>query len=197
EVIRPLERAHSRSGGLSILFGNLAPDGAVIKTGAVDPSIRVFRGPAVVFDSQDSAIAAIALGKVKPGDVVVIRYEGPKGGPGMPEMLSPTSAIAGMGLDKEVALITDGRFSGATRGICVGHVSPEAAEGGPIALIQPGDMIEIDLPNRRIHLDVPEEELNRRRAAWVEPEPKVKGGYIRRYTRLVTSASTGAVFREV
>ncbi|MEW9033449.1 MAG: dihydroxy-acid dehydratase [Planifilum fimeticola] len=197
EVIRPLERAHSRSGGLSILFGNLAPDGAVIKTGAVDPSIRVFRGPAVVFDSQDSAIAAIALGKIKPGDVVVIRYEGPKGGPGMPEMLSPTSAIAGMGLDKEVALITDGRFSGATRGICIGHVSPEAAEGGPIALIQPGDMIEIDLPNRRIHLDVPEEELERRRAAWVEPEPKVKGGYLRRYTRLVTSASTGAVFREV
>lgn len=196
EVIRPLEKAHSKTGGLAVLYGNLAPDGAVIKTGAVDPSIQKFRGPAVVFESQDEALAGIMLGKVKSGDVVVIRYEGPKGGPGMPEMLAPTSAIAGMGLGKEVALITDGRFSGATRGISIGHISPEAAEGGVIAVVEPGDIIEIDLPNRRIHLDVPDEVIQERLAKWQEPEPKVKAGYLRRYTRLVTSASTGAVLRE-
>jgi len=197
EVIRPLEKAYSQTGGLAILYGNLAPDGAVIKTGAVDPSIQKFRGPAVVFESQEDALAGIMLGKVKSGDVVVIRYEGPKGGPGMPEMLAPTSAIAGMGLGKEVALITDGRFSGATRGISIGHISPEAAEGGVIAVVEPGDMIEIDLPNRRIHLDVPDEVIQERLAKWQEPEPKVKGGYLRRYARLVTSASTGAVLREI
>jgi len=197
EVIRPLDKAHSKTGGLAILYGNLAPNGAVIKTGAVDPSIQKFRGPAVVFESQEDALAGIMLGKVKSGDVVVIRYEGPKGGPGMPEMLAPTSAIAGMGLGKEVALITDGRFSGATRGISIGHISPEAAEGGVIAVVEPGDMIEIDLPNRRIHLDVPDEVIQERLAKWQEPEPKVKGGYLRRYARLVTSASTGAVLREI
>jgi dihydroxy-acid dehydratase len=197
EVIRPLDKAYSKTGGLAILYGNLAPNGAVIKTGAVDPSIQKFRGPAVVFESQEDALAGIMLGKVKSGDVVVIRYEGPKGGPGMPEMLAPTSAIAGMGLGKEVALITDGRFSGATRGISVGHISPEAAEGGVIAVVEPGDIIEIDLPNRRIHLDVPDDVIQERLAKWQEPEPKVKGGYLRRYARLVTSASTGAVLRDL
>lgn len=196
EVIHPLEHAYSETGGLSVLYGNLAPDGAVIKTGAVDPSVKRFRGPAVVFESQDSAIAGIALGKVKAGDVVIIRYEGPKGGPGMPEMLAPTSAIAGMGLGKEVALITDGRFSGATRGISIGHVSPEAAEGGPIALVQPGDLIEVDLVHGTIHLEVPEEELAERRKQWQAPKPNVEGTFLRRYAHLVTSANTGAVLKD-
>lgn len=196
EVIHTLDNAYSETGGISILYGNLAPDGAVIKTGAVDPSVKVFRGPAVVFDSQDSALAGIALGKVKAGDVVIIRYEGPKGGPGMPEMLSPTSAIVGMGLGKDVALITDGRFSGATRGICIGHVSPEAAEGGPIALIQSGDIIEIDLVRGTLHLEVPEDELKLRREQWKQPKPKVEGAFLRRYAHLVTSANTGAILKE-
>lgn len=197
EVIRPLDKAYSKTGGLSVLYGNLAPNGSVIKTGAVDPSVKTFRGTAVIFDSQDAALAGIALGKVKAGDVVIIRYEGPKGGPGMPEMLSPTSAIAGMGLGKDVALITDGRFSGATRGISIGHVSPEAAEGGPIALVEAGDVIEIDLIKRTIHLDVTDDELARRKQRWKQPETKVEGAFLRRYAHLVTSANTGAILRDV
>jgi dihydroxy-acid dehydratase len=196
-VIKQVEEAYSQTGGLKILYGNLAPDGAVIKAGAVDPLITKFSGEAIVFESQDSALAGIALGKVKAGHVVIIRYEGPKGGPGMPEMLSPTSAIVGMGLGKDVALITDGRFSGATRGICIGHVSPEAAGGGPIALVQSGDRIEIDLESGTLHLDVPEEELASRRAQWQPPEVQVEGRYLRRYANLVTSANTGAVLRDV
>ncbi|NMA71727.1 MAG: dihydroxy-acid dehydratase, partial [Firmicutes bacterium] len=156
EVIRPLERAYSPEGGLAVLFGNLAPLGAVLKTGAVDPEITVHEGPAVIYDSQEEAAEGIARGEVQPGDVVVIRYEGPKGGPGMPEMLAPTSALVGRGLGKSVALITDGRFSGGTRGICLGHISPEAAEGGPLALVEPGDRIRIDIPNRRLELLVDE-----------------------------------------
>lgn len=197
EVIHTLENAYSETGGLSILYGNLAPNGAVIKTGAVDPSVKKFRGPAVVFESQDAAIAGIALGKVKAGDVVIIRYEGPKGGPGMPEMLSPTSAITGMGLGKDVALITDGRFSGATRGISIGHVSPEAAEGGTIALVESGDIIEIDLIERTLHLEVSEEELKRRKENWQAPKKEIQGAFLRRYAHLVTSANTGAILRDV
>lgn len=195
EVIRTKDNPYSPVGGLSVLFGNIAPNGAVIKVGAVDPSIKVFEGEAIVFNSQEEALEGIDSGKVKKGHVVVIRYEGPKGGPGMPEMLAPTSKIVGMGLGKDVALITDGRFSGATRGICIGHVSPEAAEGGPIAFVENGDKIIIDLPNRKIHLDVSEEELERRKANWKEPEPKVKTGYLARYSKLVTSANTGGVMK--
>lgn len=194
-VIRPIEEPYLSSGGLCILFGNLAPDGAVIKTGAVDPSIRCFEGRAVIFESQEEAVEGIKSGKVRRGDVVVIRYEGPKGGPGMVEMLAPTSAIVGMGLGKDVALITDGRFSGGTRGICVGHISPEAAAGGPIALLQDGDIIRIDLDERRIDVLLSQEELERRRTMWCPPEPKVKHGWLARYSKLVTSANTGAVLR--
>ncbi|HWI66064.1 MAG TPA: dihydroxy-acid dehydratase [Symbiobacteriaceae bacterium] len=194
-VIRPVDAPYSATGGLAMLFGNLAPDGAVLKVGAVDPAIQVFRGRAVVFESQEEALIGIFGGKVEPGHVVVIRYEGPKGGPGMPEMLAPTSAIAGMGLGKSVALITDGRFSGGTRGICLGHISPEAAEGGPIGLIHDGDEIEIDIPGRRLTLEVPAEELKRRAAEWRQPEPKVKTGWLGRYARMVTSANTGAVLK--
>lgn len=197
EVIHPIENAYSETGGLSVLYGNLAPNGAVIKTGAVDPSVKTFRGPAVVFDSQDSALAGIALGRVKKGNVVIIRYEGPKGGPGMPEMLSPTSAIVGMGLGKDVALITDGRFSGATRGICIGHVSPEAAEDGTIALVEPGDIISIDLVNRTLELEVSELVLEQRRKNLKKPEKKIEGAFLRRYAHLVTSANTGAILRDV
>ncbi|GAB7389079.1 dihydroxy-acid dehydratase [Bacillaceae bacterium] len=195
EVIRPLENPHSEQGGLAVLFGNLAPDGAIIKVGAVDPSVKRHTGPAVCFDSQEEAIAGITGGKVKEGDVVVIRYEGPKGGPGMPEMLSPTSLIVGMGLGTKVALITDGRFSGASRGISIGHISPEAAEGGPIAFIEDGDIIEIDLIERRLELKVSEEELAKRKANWKGFEPKVKTGYLARYSKLVTSASTGGIMK--
>lgn len=194
-VIRPIEEPYLPSGGLCILYGSLAPDGAVIKTGAVDPSIRRFEGQAVIFESQEEAVEGIKSGKVKRGDVVVIRYEGPKGGPGMVEMLAPTSAIVGMGLGKDVALITDGRFSGGTRGICVGHISPEAAAGGPIALLRDGDILRIDLDERRIDVLIPQEELERRRAMWQPPEPKVKHGWLARYSKLVTSANTGAVLR--
>ncbi|MCS7253970.1 MAG: dihydroxy-acid dehydratase [Armatimonadota bacterium] len=192
-VIRSVEAPHLSSGGLCILFGNLAPDGAVIKTGAVDPSIRRFEGRAVIFESQEEAVEGIKSGKVKRGDVVVIRYEGPKGGPGMVEMLAPTSAIVGMGMGKDVALITDGRFSGGTRGICVGHISPEAAAGGPIALLRDGDIIRIDLDERRIDVLIPQEELDKRRSEWRPPKPKVVGGWLARYSKLVTSANTGAV----
>ncbi|EKN66174.1 dihydroxy-acid dehydratase [Neobacillus bataviensis LMG 21833] len=194
-VIRSKDNPYSKVGGLSILFGNIAPDGGVIKVGAVDPSIKTFLGEAIVFESQDEAQENINNGTVKSGHVVVIRYEGPKGGPGMPEMLAPTSAIAGRGLDKEVALITDGRFSGASRGISIGHISPEAAEGGPIAFVQNGDKILIDLEGRSIELLVDDEVLAERRRSWVQPEPKIKSGYLAKYAKLVTSANTGGVMK--
>ena len=193
EVIRPWERAYSAKGGLAILFGNLAPDGCVVKAAGVAPSMMKFTGPAVIFDSQEDANTGILAGKVKPGDVVVIRYEGPRGGPGMQEMLAPTAAIAGRGLGESVALITDGRFSGATRGGAIGHVSPEAAAGGPIALIQPGDLIEIDIPERKLSLLVDSETLEHRRANWSPRPPTIKSGYLSRYAAMVTSANTGAV----
>lgn len=195
EVIHTIDNPYRETGGLAILKGNLAPDGAVVKEAAVAPEMLYHEGPAKVFESEEEVTEAIYSGKVEKGDVLVIRYEGPKGGPGMREMLSPTSSIAGMGLDKDVALITDGRFSGATRGASIGHVSPEAMEGGPIALIQNGDIIRIDIKNRKLDVLLSEEELSRRRANWQKPEPKVKSGYLSRYARLVTSASTGAVLR--
>ncbi|AWW28268.1 MULTISPECIES: dihydroxy-acid dehydratase [unclassified Acetobacterium] len=196
EVIRPLENPYSLTGGLAVLFGNLAPDGGVVKQGAVAPEMLKHKGPARVFNSEEEATSAIKAGKIVAGDVVIIRYEGPKGGPGMREMLFPTSAIAGMGLDKEVALITDGRFSGATRGACIGHVSPEAAAGGTIGLIEEGDIIAIDIVNRSLAVKVDDAVLAKRKAAWVPLEPKIKTGYLSRYARLVTSASTGAVFEK-
>lgn len=196
DVIRSVDDAYSPTGGIAILRGNLAPDGAVVKKGAVAPEMLVHSGPARVFNSEEAAVEAILGGRIKPGDVIVIRYEGPKGGPGMREMLTPTSAIAGMGLDKDVALITDGRFSGATRGASIGHVSPEAAEGGPIALVQEGDIIKININQGQLILEVPAEELNRRRQEWCPLEPKVKSGYLARYAQLVSSASSGAVFKK-
>lgn len=195
QVIRTKDNPYSAVGGLSVLFGNIAPDGSVIKVGAVDPSIKVFKGEAIVFDSQEAAQENIDNGTVKEGHVVVIRYEGPKGGPGMPEMLAPTSAIQGRGLGTKVALITDGRFSGASRGISIGHISPEAAEGGPIALVENGDIIEINLPNRTINLQVSDEVLAERRAKLPVFEPKIKRGWLARYSKLVTSASTGGVMK--
>ncbi|MCD8374617.1 MAG: dihydroxy-acid dehydratase [Oscillospiraceae bacterium] len=193
ELIRPIDNPYSATGGIAVLRGNLAVDGCVVKQSAVAPEMMVHSGPARVFDSEEDAIAAIYARKINPGDVVVIRYEGPKGGPGMREMLNPTSAIVGMGLGESVALITDGRFSGATRGACIGHISPEAAAGGTIALVEEGDEIAIDIPNCKIELCVPDDELARRRAAWVCPEPKIKTGYLARYAKLVTSADKGAV----
>jgi dihydroxy-acid dehydratase len=195
KVIRRKEDPYSPVGGLSVLFGNLAPNGGVIKVGAVDPSIKQFEGEAIIFESQDEAQEGIDSGLVREGHVVVIRYEGPKGGPGMPEMLAPTSSIAGRGLSTKVALITDGRFSGATRGISIGHISPEAAEGGPIAFVKEGDKISIDLVKRTIHLQVSDAELESRKNNWVKPEPKVKSGYLARYSKLVTSANTGGVLK--
>lgn len=195
QVIRRKENPYSPVGGLSVLFGNIAPEGGVIKVGAVDPSIKEFTGEAIVFDSQEASQEAIDNGTVREGHVVVIRYEGPRGGPGMPEMLAPTSAIQGRGLGTKVALITDGRFSGASRGISIGHISPEAADGGPIALVENGDIIAIDLINRTIELQVSEEELVRRRADLQPFEPKIKKGYLARYSKLVTSASTGGVMK--
>jgi dihydroxy-acid dehydratase len=195
DVIRPLDNPYSERGGLAVLFGNLAPNGSVLKTGAVHSSMHQFRGPAVIFESEESAAAGVLEGKVKAGDVVVIRYEGPRGGPGMQEMLAPTANIMGRGLGESVALITDGRFSGATRGACIGHVSPEAAAGGPIALVRPGDTIRIDIPNRKLELEVPEAELAKRRAAWKRPPPKIDYGYLARYASQVTSADTGAVLK--
>ena len=193
EIIRPLDNPYSKTGGIAVLKGNLAPDGCVVKQAAVAPEMMVHEGPARVFDCEDDAIAAIYAGKIVAGDVVVIRYEGPKGGPGMREMLNPTSAIAGMGLDKDVALITDGRFSGATRGASIGHVSPEAASGGPIGLVEEGDRIAIDIPGRSITLKVSDAELAARKARWVCPEPRIKTGYLARYAKLVSSADRGAV----
>lgn len=193
DVIRTKDNPYSPVGGLSVLYGNIAPEGSVIKVGAVDPSIKKFVGEAIVFDSQDEAQEAIDDGTVKAGHVVVIRYEGPKGGPGMPEMLAPTSAIMGRGLGTEVALITDGRFSGASRGISIGHMSPEAAEGGPIALIKNGDTIEIDLPNRTMNVNVSDQELAERAKDLPPFEPKIKTGWLARYSKLVTNASRGGV----
>lgn len=195
EVIRSKENPYSPVGGLSILYGNIAPDGSVIKVGGVDPDIKSFTGKAICFNSHDEAVAAIDDGRVQKGHVVVIRYEGPKGGPGMPEMLAPTSSIVGRGLGRDVALITDGRFSGATRGIAVGHISPEAAAGGPLALVEDGDEITIDLTNRTLNLLVSEEELAKRRENLPKFEFKVKKGWLARYTALVTSANTGGIMR--
>jgi dihydroxy-acid dehydratase len=192
-VIRPLGHPYHAQGGIAILKGNLAPDGGVVKQSAVDPQMLVNEGVARVFDAEEAATQAILDGKIKPGDILVIRYEGPKGGPGMREMLTPTSAIAGMGLDKEVALLTDGRFSGGTRGAAIGHISPEAAEGGPIALIKEGDRIKIDIPAKTLTLLMDEAELARRRESWRAPEPKIKHGYLSRYSRMVSSGSQGAV----
>ena len=193
EIIRPFEDPFMKTGGIAVLRGNLAPDGCVVKQSAVAPSMMQHEGPARVFDSEDDAIRVIYDGGIKAGDVVVIRYEGPKGGPGMREMLNPTSAIAGMGLDETVALITDGRFSGATRGASIGHVSPEAASGGNIGLVEEGDIIAIDITNHTIELKVSDEELEARRAKWVCPEPKIKTGYLARYAKLVSSADKGAI----
>ena len=192
-IIRPIDNPYSANGGIAVLKGNLAKDGCVVKQSAVAPEMMKHEGPARVFDSEEEAIAAIYARKIVPGDVVVIRYEGPKGGPGMREMLNPTSAIAGMGLDKEVALITDGRFSGATRGASIGHVSPEAASGGPIGLVEDGDIISINIPEYSIQLKVSDEVLAERRAKWVCPEPRVKTGYLARYAKMVSSADKGAI----
>ena len=195
EVIRPVENPYSQTGGIAILKGNLAPDSAVVKRSAVAPEMLKHEGPARVFDCEEDAIAAIKGGKIVAGDVVVIRYEGPKGGPGMREMLNPTSAIAGMGLGSTVALITDGRFSGASRGASIGHASPEAAVGGPIALVEEGDRISIDIDNHSLNVLVSDEELEARRAKWQPREPKVTSGYLARYASLVTSADTGAILQ--
>jgi dihydroxy-acid dehydratase len=196
DVIRTLDNPHSLQGGLAVLFGNLAPQGSIIKVGAVDKSVGgFFSGPAICYESQEEALLGIANGRVKEGDVVVIRYEGPKGGPGMPEMLAPTSQIVGMGLGAKVALITDGRFSGASRGISIGHISPEAAEGGPIAFVENGDIIDLDLVNRTIELKISKEVMSQRQANWKGFEPKIKTGYLARYSKLVTSASTGGVMK--
>ncbi len=193
-VIRSAANAYSATGGICVLFGNLAPEGAVVKRGAVAPEMMVHQGPARVFDSEEEATAAIMGGSIKSGDVVVIRYEGPKGGPGMREMLTPTSLLSGMGLDKEVALVTDGRFSGATRGAAIGHVSPEAASRGPIAALRDGDIIKIDIPNYKLEVKLSDKEISQRLAHLAEFEPKVKTGYLQRYAEKVCSASTGAVF---
>ncbi|WP_102348553.1 dihydroxy-acid dehydratase [Bacillus sp. Marseille-P3661] len=194
-VIYPIDKPYSEKGGLAVLFGNLAPEGAIIKTGGVQAGITRHEGPAIVFDSQDEALHGIANGHVKEGHVVIIRYEGPKGGPGMPEMLAPTSQIVGMGLGAKVALVTDGRFSGASRGLSIGHASPEAAEGGPLAFVQNGDHVVIDIESRTMNVDVPEEEWNKRKENWKGFEPKVKTGYLARYSKLVTNASMGGIMK--
>jgi dihydroxy-acid dehydratase len=196
EIIRSLDNPYHARGGIAVLYGNLAPDGAVVKQSAVADEMQTHEGPARVFNSEAEAQSAILGRRINPGDVVVIRYCGPKGGPGMPEMLSPTSAIIGMGLGKSVALLTDGRFSGGTQGACLGHISPEAAEGGPIALVEEGDTISIDIPAKKIELKVDAAKLENRRQKWQPPEPKITSGYIARYARLVTSGSTGAVLKD-
>lgn len=197
EIIRPIDNPFSEIGGIAVLKGNIAPDGAVVKRSAVDEKMMVHSGRARVFESEEDAIAAISGSKIVKGDVIIIRYEGPKGGPGMKEMLAPTSTIAGMGLDKDVALITDGRFSGATRGASIGHVSPEAAEGGPIGLVEEGDIITIDITRGTLDVKLSEQELEARRKAWKAPAPKERSGYLARYASMVSSASTGAVFKKV
>ncbi len=195
DVVRSLKKAHHKEGGIAIVKGNIAPGGAVVKQSAVSSTMMKFKGTAIVFNSEEESMQAILSGKVKPGHVVVIRYEGPKGGPGMREMLSPTSAIAGMGLSDSVALITDGRFSGGTRGPCIGHISPEAAEGGPLAAVKDGDTIEIDIPKRRIGVRLSDEEIGKRLRSWKKPAPKIKKGYLSRYARLVSSANEGAIMK--
>jgi dihydroxy-acid dehydratase len=192
-VIRPLSAPVKPEGGIAVLFGNLAPKGAVVKQSGVSDAMMQFEGTARCFDAEEKAMTAIMEGKITSGDVVVIRYEGPKGGPGMREMLAPTAAIMGMGLGDSVALITDGRFSGGTRGPCIGHISPEAAEGGPIALVEEGDRIRLDIPGRKLELLVDDAVLAERQSRWVAPEPKIKGGWLARYAKVVTSAHTGAV----
>jgi len=194
EVIRPVNDAHSAIGGLVLLFGNLAPDGAVVKRAAVAPEMMMHRGPARVFESEEEATKAILDGRIKSGDVLVIRYEGPRGGPGMREMLTPTSLLSGIGMDKDVALITDGRFSGATRGAAIGHVSPEAASKGPIAAVREGDIISIDIPHYKLDVELADGEIANRLGQLADFEPKIKTGYLRYYTEKVSSASTGAVF---
>lgn len=195
EVVRPIENPYSETGGIAVLWGNIAKNGCVVKRSAVAAEMMVHEGPARVFDSEEDAIIAIYGGKINKGDVVIIRYEGPKGGPGMREMLNPTSALAGMKLDKDVALITDGRFSGASRGASIGHVSPEAASGGEIGLVKEGDIISIDIPNSKVNVKISDEELAKRKSEWKQPEPKVKSGWLNRYSRLVTSADQGAILR--
>jgi dihydroxy-acid dehydratase len=193
EVIRPYTDPHSKDGGLACLYGNLAPGGAVVKTGGVSAAMRTFSGPARIYESQEDAMTGILAREVQPGDVVVIRYEGPRGGPGMQEMLSPTSAIMGMGLGDKVALITDGRFSGGTRGACIGHISPEAAAGGPIAALKPGDIVEIDLEARKITVKLSDQEIIRRLAELPPFQPRTQSKWLRRYAHFVTSADQGAV----
>ena len=195
DVIRPLDKAYHREGGIAVLSGNLAPNGSVIKQTAVSEKMMRFEGTAIVFDSEDDAMAAIMGGRIKAGHAIVIRYEGPKGGPGMREMLSPTSAIMGMGLGESVVLITDGRFSGGTKGPCIGHVSPEAAEGGPIAVVKNGDKIVLDIPNRKLEVKLSKAEIKKRLATWKPREPKIKSGWLARYAKVVTSANTGAVVK--
>jgi dihydroxy-acid dehydratase len=196
EVIRPLDNPYHAEGGLAVLKGNLAPEGAVVKQSAVDPSMLKHSGPARVFDSEEDASKAILGKTIREGDIVVIRYEGPKGGPGMREMLGPTSSLAGMGMDKTVALITDGRFSGASRGASIGHVSPEAAEEGPIGLVREGDIIDIDIPARKLTLRVSDEELAKRKAEWTLPDLDSGSSFLERYRSFVTSGATGAVYRD-
>ncbi len=193
EVIRTFETAYSPRGGIAIIYGNLAPDGAVVKQSAVAPEMLVNTGTARVFDSEEQAVESILNGSINPGDIVVIRYEGPRGGPGMREMLNPTSSLVGMGLANSVALITDGRFSGGTKGAAIGHVSPEAAHGGPIALVREGDKISIDIPARKMDLMISEEEFAKRKSAWRSPSKKINHGYLARYERMVSSADKGAI----
>jgi dihydroxy-acid dehydratase len=195
QIIRSIEKPYHATGGLAVLFGNLAPQGAVVKRSAVDDAMLKHRGPARVFDSEEEALKTILDGKIRQGEVVVIRYEGPKGGPGMREMLAPTSAIVGVGRDRDVALLTDGRFSGGSRGAAIGHISPEAAEGGPIAAVQDGDQIEIDIPGKKLNVLISDDELRKRLSRWKPPQKELKG-YLKRYARLVQSANTGAVFKE-
>ena len=195
EVIRPLDNPYKAEGGIAILKGNIAPEGCVVKQGAVSEEAMFFKGSAKVFDSEEEAMSSILNNKVKKGDVVVIRYEGPAGGPGMREMLSPTSAIVGMGLTNDVALITDGRFSGGTRGPCIGHISPEAYKGGPIAVVRDNDIITIDIKKRHINLDLPDSEIEKRLKKWKAPKPRVASGWLSRYSRMVSSASKGAVLQ--
>jgi dihydroxy-acid dehydratase len=195
DVIRSLDKAYHKEGGIAVLSGNIAPNGSVVKQTAVSEKMQRFEGTAVVFDSEEDAMKAILDGKIKAGHVIVIRYEGPKGGPGMREMLSPTSAISGMGLGDSVALLTDGRFSGGTRGPCIGHISPEAAEGGPIAVLQDGDTIILDIPNRKLEVKLSDSEIKKRLAAWKPREPKIRSGWLARYAKVVTSANTGAIVK--
>ncbi|NLZ02658.1 MAG: dihydroxy-acid dehydratase, partial [Pirellulaceae bacterium] len=195
DCVREVENAYSREGGLVILYGNLAPKGAVVKAAGVLPQMLKHSGPAVIFEEETEAYAGIVNGKVKAGQVVVIRYEGPKGGPGMQEMLAPTSAIKAVGLDDKVALITDGRFSGGTAGACIGHVSPEAAAGGPIGLLRPGDIIEIDIPGHVLNVKLSDEELEQRRREWKPRQPRFKTGYLAKYASMATSADSGAVLK--